>query len=219
MSCPYNLINPRIDHVFREESDATRRMILHLQLHGRRAAGGVSQPGKTLEALEHLDDDTKQRFQDLRVRCLIEKEEQGEAAGSAGPGDARIGAGRTHVGDFTPDPLKCLVPPGVPGAMLCWQASRRHFQGYYRGARPQGSISSVYGGPRSPADPVVALQFVVEWLWRQHSAAGLGGEPPSAATIKRAWAEALERQGGACNALISPACLFPFWCFLLARVA
>ncbi len=57
-----------------------------------------------------------------------------------------------------------------------------------RAAIPQETCSRTYGGPRTPADPVIALELVITWIHTQWSA--FGNPPadfPSEDMIRFAW--------------------------------
>ncbi len=77
---------------------------------------------------------------------------------------------RAAVGQKIVDPLnstppcfKVLLPGGgdVPGLGLSWLRAKRSFRGTCIGALPQETCSRSYDGPRTPADPVVALTDVL----------------------------------------------------------
>ena len=95
-------------------------------------------------------------FSTLHKNTVRDLESAGKLSASAG--QPRIGTTKSEVGDWTPPSLKDLLPGKgtLRGVALTWQRSARAFQGYYAGAMP-GSHSSAYGGPRTPADPVISL--------------------------------------------------------------
>ena len=82
-----------------------------------------------------------------------------DAAGkSDGQFKPRLGSTKSYVGDWTSPVFKDLLPGRgkLRGVALTWQRSTRAFHGYYADATP-GTVTASFGGPRAPADPVVAL--------------------------------------------------------------
>jgi hypothetical protein len=167
-----SLATALVAFVFDGELPCTREAIVDLLIGSRpkRATSGDAQ--KALDALACLDESEREEFKKLKEHCTrVIEEGLGDAGPVAVSTQSRVGSARGSKQNMTPMHLRKLIPfeGGRPAVCsLCWQATARAFQGYYTGAVPRSSVSHSYQGPRTPDDPVLALSFVVRWLWSKH---------------------------------------------------
>ncbi len=102
-------------------------------------------------------------FADLKRNVVRDLNASSELPAPAGP-QSRVGGSKKPLGNFTPLELKPLLPGRgtLTGVSLAWQSSERSFQGYYKDGEPRPSTAASYGGPRTPADPAIALDRKAE---------------------------------------------------------
>jgi len=178
-----------IDHLFDDWSAAERQALLRKHLA---PAAVEAFDAELLQAVEALEPEERQHFEDLRGRMEL----VAAIAEDVGQKPARPRGGRGTRVNVTPAHLRELIPPNVPGCCLVETLTpvQRH-QGFYPGAQPRWSCARQWGGQGASARRAQqqALDEVVKWLWWAHKHFG----PKASGTAASQGQPAGSRGGGA----------------------